>query len=327
MIMPSSRPKNAKQKVPARWLIASITILLACTALQKNASAQEALTPSFSAAENNQGGDDEHHNYGPPTGEPRKTLLQWSYGTSLSGGPELDKPLVADRPDFTQSSVTVGRGVLQIESGYTYTVSGHGDAQLSSHSFPESLFRYGAFAEWFELRLEPNFLAQRDITGWNSGMADTYLGCKIALTPQEKWLPEMGILIEGTVPSGSRAFTAGQVLPDVNWVYGWEVNDFLSIDASTIIGSAVDGQSNRPYTQLSESCSIGYQLTKKLHAFTECYGFFPHGAETELPQYYFDCGCSYLFNNNVQWDIRAGLGLSEAADDYFFGMGLTVRIP
>ena len=138
-------------------------------------------------------------------------------------------------------------------------------------------------------------------------MADTYLGCKMAMTPQEKWLPEMALLIEGTVPSGSKAFTAGQVLPDVNWVYGWEVNDFLSIDASTIVGSAVDGRSNRSYTQLSESCSIGYQLTKKLHAFTEFYGFLPHGAETELPQYYFDCGFSYLVNNNVQWDARRDL--------------------
>jgi hypothetical protein len=68
-------------------------------------------------------------------------------------------------------------------------------------------------------------------------------------------------------------------------------------------------------------------LTKKLHAFTEVYGFFPHGADTELPQYYFDFGFSYLFSNNVQWDARAGLGLSEAADDYFVGMGLTIRFP
>jgi hypothetical protein len=137
----------------------------------------------------------------------------------------------------------------------------------------------------------------------------------------------MAILFESTVPTGSKLFTAGQMLPDVNLVYSWVVNDFLSIGAGTIIGSAVDGQTNRSYTQIAESCSVGYQLKKKLHGFTEVYGLLPHGADTELPQYYFDCGLSYLFNNNIQWDVRAGLGLSEAADDYFFGMGLTVRIP
>ncbi len=100
----------------------------------------------------------------------------------------------------------------------------------------------------------------------------------------------------------------------------------MSIGAGTIVAAVVDGQSNRTYTEWGESCSIGYQLTKKLHAYTECYGFFPQGAESELPQYYFDCGCSYLLSNNVQWDVRAGLGLNEAADDYYFGMGLSVRI-
>ena len=39
----------------------------------------------------------------------RKTLLQWSYGTSFEGGPDLYEPLVTDRPDFTESSVTALR--------------------------------------------------------------------------------------------------------------------------------------------------------------------------------------------------------------------------
>ena len=47
--------------------------------------------------------------------------MQWSYGTSFSGGPDLDEPLVTDRPDFTEASSTVGRGVAQLEFGYTYT--------------------------------------------------------------------------------------------------------------------------------------------------------------------------------------------------------------
>ena len=52
--------------------------------------------------------------------QPRGTLLQWSYGTSFSGGPDREAPLVTDRPDFTEASVTVGRGVTQLEMGYLY---------------------------------------------------------------------------------------------------------------------------------------------------------------------------------------------------------------
>lgn len=48
------------------------------------------------------------------------TLFRWLVSPEASGGPVVDEPLVTDRPDFTEASVTVGRGVLQIESGYTF---------------------------------------------------------------------------------------------------------------------------------------------------------------------------------------------------------------
>src|SRR5689334_8326302 len=46
--------------------------------------------------------EEERLSYGPDPCEPRKTLLQWSYGTSFSGGPDLEEPIVTDRPDFTE---------------------------------------------------------------------------------------------------------------------------------------------------------------------------------------------------------------------------------
>jgi hypothetical protein len=51
----------------------------------------------------------------------RKTLLAWPGENGTQGGPPgLDEPLASDRPDFTESSSTVGRGIWQLESGYTF---------------------------------------------------------------------------------------------------------------------------------------------------------------------------------------------------------------
>ena len=38
-----------------------------------------------------------------------------------------------------------------------------------------------------------------------------------------------------------------------------------------------------------------------------------------------DGGFTLLLNNDVQWDVRAGVGLNDNADDYFAGMGLSLR--
>ncbi|HAH47822.1 MAG TPA: hypothetical protein DCM07_23800, partial [Planctomycetaceae bacterium] len=48
------------------------------------------------------------------------TLFQWKGSTGCNGGPQLDQPLQTDRPNFTSTSVTVGKGVTQLELGYTY---------------------------------------------------------------------------------------------------------------------------------------------------------------------------------------------------------------
>ncbi len=257
---------------------------------------------------------------------PRGTLFQWSYGTSFSGGPDLEEPLVTDRPDFTEASVTVGRGVLQIETGYTYSFDDNGVSESISHSYPETLFRYGFLTEWLEFRIGQNFASQDDGAISNSGAEDLYVGLKLALTPQEGLLPEMAIIPQMTVPNGDSFFTADQVLPGANWLYSWDLNDFVSTAGSTQFNSSVDDVSGDDYTEWAQSWTVGYSLSDKVGAYAEWFAFFPHSAETARPQHYGNGGFTYLISDNVQWDIRVGVGLNDAANDYFVGTGLSIRV-
>ena len=110
------------------------------------------------------------------------------------GGPDLNEPLVTDRPDFTESSVTVGLGVVQYETGYTFTNDDNDQGNTNEHSFPESLFRIGMLAEWFELRLGWNYGSSAENVVGNddvnlAGAEDLYVGVKLALTPQATACP------------------------------------------------------------------------------------------------------------------------------------------
>lgn len=254
-----------------------------------------------------------------------KTLWQWSYGTSFSGGPNLDEPLVTDRPDFTEASSTVGLGVLQLESGYTYTRDGSGVDATAIHSFPETLFRYGVLADWLEFRVQPNVISQRAGSVSTTGADDLNLGFKIGLTPQEGILPEMALIPQMTVPVGAKAFSANEVLPGLILIYGWEFNEYLKIAGQTFFDRAIDDVTSDSYTEWSTSWSIGYTLTEKLGAYTEWYALLPHSADAVKPEHYFDGGFTYLLSNDVQWDIRGGVGLNGPADDQFVGTGLSIR--
>ena len=268
--------------------------------------------------------DDEQMSFGPDECQPRGTLFQWSYGTSFGGGPKRDEPIVTDRPDFTEASATVGKGVVQLETGYTYSFDGATGKR--GHSYPESLFRIGILEDWLEFRILYNHTRESGFVGGGPAMAsqagdDLYLGFKIALTPQEDWLPEMAIVPQMTRPSG----TGGTFLPGLNWLYGWDICEWLATGGSSQFNRDIDGDTGRFYVEFAQSWTINFKLAEKLSMYTEWFCLVPAGADTSRTQHYFDGGFTYLVNNDLQLDIRAGVGASEASDDYFLGSGFSVR--
>ena len=232
---------------------------------------------------------------------------------------------MTDRPDFTEASSTVGRGVAQLEFGYTYIFDDDGATRTKSHSYPETLLRYGILRDWLEFRLNWNYGEEEADLVNSTGSQDLYIGFKIGLTPQAGILPEMALIPQMFVPTGSSVFTAGEVLPGLNWIYGWEVNDFLSTAGSTQFNRAIDAGSGDAYTEWAQSWTIAYSIGDRLAAYTEYFGLYPSSADTTSPENYFNGGFTYLINDDIQWDIRAGVGLDENADDYFAGSGLSIR--
>ncbi|MDP6444360.1 MAG: transporter, partial [Pirellulaceae bacterium] len=229
--------------------------------------------------------------YGPCDCAPRMTLFQWSYGTSFGGGAaSFDDPLEGDRPDFTEATTTVGLGVAQMEIGYTYTYDNDGVTSTKGQSYPEVLLRYGVFAEWLELRVVWNYADETVGAATNTGSEDIILGFKIALTPQEGILPEMALIPQFTVPTGSAAFTNSDVLPGVIWIYGWELNENWSMAGSSQINTAIDPVSGNEYGEFAQSWVAGTGLSDCVGAYFEWFGLFPTGADTVQPQHYFDGG-------------------------------------
>lgn len=76
---------------------------------------------------------------------------------------------------------------------------------------------------------------------------------------------------------------------------------------------------------MAQSWTIAYTLTDKWGAYTEWFALIPDGAEMVRAEHYFNGGFTFLLCDDVQWDIRAGGGLNDAAIDSFFGTGLSIR--
>jgi Putative MetA-pathway of phenol degradation len=273
------------------------------------------------------------------------TLLAWQVGGNAGenqpadqdrqGGqvdttPE-DSPIKTDRPTFTPSSSTVGKNVIQLETGYQFTHSREEGVTMSSHSYPEANLRFGILADWLEGRIGQNF-ASTSTAGPNShtsqtGADDLLLGVRLGLTKQKECLPETSVILQMSVPSGSPFLTRNQVLPGIIAIFGWDViKNRLSVSGSLSANRALD-DADHFYSLLAQSLVLNWSLTKKLDAFTEWYALTPSGAigPATGPQPFFDTGMTFKVTPNMQLDGRAGLGLNHHADEFFTGVGLSVR--
>jgi Putative MetA-pathway of phenol degradation len=243
---------------------------------------------------------------------------------------EKEKPLESDRPDFTDSSTTVGYRRLQIESGYKFTQAVAGDPTHNAHDLPEMLVRYG-LAERLELRIAWDegmvFESRRDRnTGRlmaESGSTDMGIGFKYALTQQDKWRPQSAIITSISAPVGSAELSSRQVDVLVNYLYSWDFTKKLSLNCST--GSLWTAESGDHFSQILQAASLEYELTEKLHVFNEWAVFLRRDFSDNRPQFYYDAGFTYLVTPNFQLDWEAGVGLNHAADGFFTGCGLVIR--
>lgn len=261
---------------------------------------------------------------------------------ALAAGPAHAQrgPLVADRPDFTEAAATVGRGVIQLEFGYTYEYDRPEGARggVWTHSLGEPLLRIGVLGERLELRLGLSPVSVgagadgRSFT--ETGMEDLYLGTKLLLAEQAGLRPALAILPQVTVPTGSDAFTSDRTLPGLNFIYGWDLSENVALAGSTQMNRALsDAGGGGPrggeaeYAEWAQSAVAGFSVGARAGVYAEWFAFFHAEREGTRAEHYANGGFTWSLGDDLQWDIRAGVGLNEAATGFFAGTGLVVRFP
>jgi hypothetical protein len=257
------------------------------------------------------------------------TLMKWSAGGEENETEVAAPRIITDRPHFAEAATTVGLGRVQIETGYTYYLDKNNGTSVVTHSFPETLFRIGMFREWFEFRFGYNYFgeitdsAAGKTKAWGSD--DIYLGAKVALTKQSGILPELTVFPQMRVPSGSSQFTSGEVLPGMNFVYAWLLTEKLELEANTNVNRRLDPSFDHHYTEFFQTVNFEYDLCETLLLFNEFVLIWPEGALTAQTQYYEHAGMHIFLRPNLQIDLHAGVGLNQAADNFFGGSGLSWR--
>lgn len=158
-----------------------------------------------------------------------------------------------------------------------------------------------------------------------AGWEDLYLGAKIGLTPHAGPLPEMALIPQMTLPTGSESETAGEVLSGAIWVYSWKLKESVQLRGSTHLNRRIDDLTGNGYAEWAQSAVLSWSVTAPLSVFAESYAVWPAGSGTARSEYYLDGGLIYELTRDAQLDFRATRGLNSAADDYYLSAGFAIR--
>lgn len=229
--------------------------------------------------------------------------------------------LVSDRPDFTESTVTIAPRHVQVESGSTLS---H-DGPTVTTTYGEVLARAGLTSR-LELRLAGNSFARERTAGIvTSGLEDGNIGIKYAILGEAdgpSWRPSFSIIAGSSLPSGSTVFRSRRAQPEVKLLGAWSLSDRLGFSSNLNVARPFDGA--RSFTEYAASASFGYAVSERVGAYAEGFGFAPQDG-SGLVSRYVNGGVTFLFSPDVQLDMRAGTGRAVTSRDWFAGLGLVVR--
>ena len=241
--------------------------------------------------------------------------------------------LVTDRPDQTESTAIVPPGYAQVETGWTFSRDDEGGSRRQTHEFPGTLLRLGAL-DRMEVRLGYNgslWETTREAGQSTdlSGAGDMGIGTKLYLWEEQGWVPEAAFLAAVSLPVGQEPLSSGRADPSfrVNLSHTLSDRFSFSYNLGTTWESTLEETGDRDTLSLfNYTAALGIGVTDRAGLFVEAFGDIPFNAEGG-PRNSLDGGITFLLLENLQLDGAAGVGVSDSAEDWFVGLGLTVRFP
>ncbi len=253
-------------------------------------------------------------------------LFNWGKGSTRD---PWEERIETERHDFTQSATTVGRGVSQVELGYSYFYRDEDEEIEQSHTTPEMMVRLG-LTDDIEFRVRWTYAWGFVDEGDNVDSAeDLHLSFKLGVTDQDGWIPESGLELRFTAPTGGSAFSTEHVEWGVDYIYDWKLSEAIRFYGSSGVmanglgdfGLVPEESAAERFYVWTQSFALGIELTERTALYNEVFGLWSYHLEDNYSNLFYNIGVDYYVTNDFVIDFRVGKGLTPDSDDLFAGFG------
>ena len=242
----------------------------------------------------------------------------------------LMRDMETDRPDKTESPISVDAGHFQVEMDFaTYTFDRTKHATTKAWAVVPTNFKVGVLnnvdlqliVETYNIQTTEDHDTGREDRV--SGFGVVTLRCKTNFWGYDGGFSAFGMIPFLKLPTarddlGNGAVEGGVILPlllrlSTDWEIGSEI----------AVAQARNEMQGGYHQEFIQAVTVGHDIGK-WSGYLELFSGVsnePHAGWVAT----FDCGVSYRFTKDVQLDTGVNIGLTDAADDWNPFVGLSVR--
>lgn len=229
------------------------------------------------------------------------------------------RDLAADRPDATESPITVDKGHWQVE---TSVIDFSKDFKFEALTYAETNLKYG-LSDTIDLQfIFAPYVEERDKTegkvNESSGLSDLTLRLKWNLWGNDGGETAFALFPYIKIPTQTEVsnehWEGGVILP-----FAYQINERLGLGLQAEFAYVWDDSDWDHDLSFSHTVVLGYALSDDWGVYGEYLGV----AGDHSYQTYFSGGCTYSVTAMLQLDIGAIIGLNDASDDLNVFTGFT----
>lgn len=241
----------------------------------------------------------------------------------------LLRDLAADRPDGTESPITVDAGRVQLETSFAdYTRNDDRGGKTRTLTLLDSNIKLGlfhntdlqfAFGAYSEERTRTPGTGSQTLNGFT----DIDIRLKVNFWGNDGGETAFGVMPYLRFPSGTEVssdHTEGGFIA----MYAWNAAETWSLGFQIEVGFVHDAADDAYDIEFGHTAVLGIDLGGPWGAFLEYIGTASSDADTGY-QAVFSCGLTFAADPHTQFDVGLRAGLTRAADDFNVFAGVTRR--
>jgi hypothetical protein len=241
---------------------------------------------------------------------------------------ELMRDLSADRPDLTESPITVDAGHFQLEMSFVdYSRDKERGQRTEAWTIADTNLKLGLT---HNMDLQFVFAAYSEETlrrpgpdRTRHGFSDLTLRWKINLWGNDGGATAFGVMPFITIPTGTELSTdrveGGLIVP-----FGWDVTESITVGLMAEIDAVYDDEDRGYDAEFVHTATCGFDIAGPLGGFVEYAGILSSDPDTSY-QALFVTGLTYAVSGDLVLDTGVRIGLNDAAEDLGVFAGMTLR--